>query len=345
MLVRATTRLIHVAGRAIDTNDGQGYACNLPQPVAFQILKSLVQNASLNVDLQPELMELIVKLGVNSFGNPNLSVRNAASQLHGVVVAHLVASFSKTTADLFYKLPGLETFFLGKLAEQSDVQRIFAGDLILTLSILSRLSPNYRNEYRNSRFKFYLMALLGYPAIQVRQLVARSLLAFVPLPQTKWKAMQLCEDALTLASRNISATPLHMCVRGSSATNSLHGCLLAILEFINRCREIAISVQDWEMIRNSVSAFVPIENNHPSFYIKLTILKIFKVLKGMVGSIEFFRVYRDESVRQLQCHQPGFSKWLMLKTEHVLTESSLNSVLEAHSMAIQEFLPFYSGKY
>lgn len=97
------------------------------------------------------------------------------------------------------------------------------------------------------------------------------------------------------------------------------------------------------MIRNSVATFVPIEKHHPSFYIKLTILKIFKMLKGMAGTPEFFRIYRDESVRQLYYHHPGFSEWLGITTELVLSEGSLNSVLEAHSLAIQEFLAFYSG--
>ncbi|XP_057375048.1 uncharacterized protein LOC130696001 [Daphnia carinata] len=343
LVTMATRRLIRIAERPVDMSQGLIDACNVPQPVAIHVLTSLVQDALLNVDLQPELMDLTTQLGVNLFNHPLWFIRHAAVQLHGAIVTSLVGSSSKTTAEFFHKLPGLETFFLGKLAGQTDGQHIFAGDLIPVLSILSRLSPDYRNEDRNSRFKGRLVALLGHPAIQIRQLVARSLLAFVPLPKTKWITMQLCEDALTLASRSISATPLHLCVRGSSATNSLHGCLLAIHEFINRCREIAISVQDWEMIRNSVATFVPIEKHHPSFYIKLTILKIFKMLKGMAGTPEFFRIYRDESVRQLYYRHPGFSEWLALTTELVLGEGSLNSVLEAHSMAIQEFLAFYSG--
>lgn len=343
LLTMATRRLIRVAERPVDTTEGLNDACNISQPVAIHVLKSLVQDALLNVDLQPGLMELIAKLSVNSFSHPLWFIRHAAVQLHGAVIASLVGSSSKTTANLFHKLPGLETFFLDKLARQTDGRHIFAGNLIPVLSILSRLSPDFRNEDRNSRFKFHLMTLLGHPAIHVRQLVAQSLLAFVPLPKTKWITMQLCEDALTLASRSISATPLHLCVRGDSGTNSLHGCLLAIHEFINRCREIAISVQDWEMIRNSVATFVPIEKHHPSFYIKLTILKIFKMLKGMAGTPEFFRIYRDESVRQLYYHHPGFSEWLGITTELVLSEGSLNSVLEAHSLAIQEFLAFYSG--
>ena len=128
------------------------------------------------------------------------------------------------------------------------------------------------------------MTLLGHPVVQVRQLAAQSLLAFVSLFKTKWITMQLCEDAVILVTQKSSETPFHFCVPGSSTTNSLHGCLLAVFQFLSRCRDIALSVEDWEMIREAVSALVPIENDHRSYYIKSAILKLFQMLWLIIES-------------------------------------------------------------
>lgn len=334
-----TKRLINVAQRPFDMNEMQDDVCDLPQSVAMHLLKSLVHDASLSVGMQPELMEPIVKLSVDSFAHPHWSVRNAALQLHGAVIPRLMGAVSKTTAELFHKLPGLEPFFLEKLAEQPKGRQLVSGGLIPTLSILSRLSPDYGNDSRNSRFTTHLMTLLGHPVIQVRQLAAQSLLAFVSLFKTKWITMQLCEDALTLVTQKNSEIPLHMCVVGSSITNSLHGCLFAIQEFLNRCRDVALSVEDWEMIREAVSALVPVENNHRSYYIKSAILKLFQMLPNMAGDFDFFKMYRDESVRKLYYNQPGFGDWLRLKTELIVNKISLNCMLPA----IEHFLPPNSG--
>lgn len=334
-----TKRLITVAQRPFDVNEKQDDICDLPQSVAMHLLKSLVHDASLSVGVQPELMEPIVKLSVDSFSHPHWSVRNAALQLHGAVIPRLIGATGKTTAELFHKLPGLEPFFLQKLAEQPEGRQLVSGGLIPSLSILSRLFPDYGNESRNSRFTTLLIVLLGHPVIQVRQLAAQSLLAFVSLFKTKWITMQLCEDAVTLVTRTHSETPLHMCVPGSSITNSLHGCLFSIYEFLNRCRDVALSVEDWEMIREAVSALIPVENNHPSYYIKSAILKLFQMLPNMAGDLDFFTMYRDKSVRKLYQNQPGFCDWLKLKTELIVNQISLNCMLPA----IEHFLPPYSG--
>lgn len=339
LLVMTTKRLITVAQRPFDVNEKQDDICDLPQSVAMHLLKSLVHDASLSVGVQPELMEPIVKLSVDSFSHPHWSVRNAALQLHGAVIPRLIGATGKTTAELFHKLPGLEPFFLQKLAEQPEGRQLVSGGLIPSLSILSRLFPDYGNESRNSRFTTLLIVLLGHPVIQVRQLAAQSLLAFVSLFKTKWITMQLCEDAVTLVTRTHSETPLHMCVPGSSITNSLHGCLFSIYEFLNRCRDVALSVEDWEMIREAVSALIPVENNHPSYYIKSAILKLFQMLPNMAGDLDFFTMYRDKSVRKLYQNQPGFCDWLKLKTELIVNQISLNCMLPA----IEHFLPPYSG--
>ena len=267
-----------MAQRPVEVIDGQDDVCDLPQSVAMHLLKSLVHDSSLSVGLQPELMEPIVKLSVDSFAHPHWSVRNAALQLHGSVIPRLVGLSSKTTTELFHKLPGLESFFLEKISEQPEERQLVTGGLIPTLSILSRLAPGYGKESLNSLYTSRLIALFGHPVVQVRQLTAQSLLAFVSLFKTKWTTLQLCEDAEILAGQKTPDTPLNMCVRGSSITNSLHGCLLAVLEFLRRCRDVALSVEDWEMIRKSVSILVPVEKAHPSYYIKLAVLKLFQML-------------------------------------------------------------------
>lgn len=335
----ATRRLIGVAQRPVEMNDGQDDVCDLPQSVAMHLLKSLVHDSSLCVGLQPELMEPIVRLSVDSFTHPHWSVRNAALQLHGSVIPRLIGLSSKTTAELFHKLPGLEPFFLEKLSEQAEERQLITGGLIPTLSILSRLSPGCGNESLNSRFSRRLAALLGHPVVQVRQLAAQSLLAFVPLFKTKWTTIQLCEDAEILATLKTSDTPLNMCVRGPSTTNGLHGCLLAILEFLGRCRDVALSVEDWEMIRKAVSVLAAVEKQHASYYIKLAVLKLFQKLPTMAGDLGVFAVYRDEAVRKLYYHQPGFGDWLKLKTELVLNHISLNCMLPA----IDHVLPCVNG--
>lgn len=327
LLAIATRRLINVAQRPFELNDGQNDVCDLPQSVAMHLLKSLVHDSSLCVGLQPELMEPIVRLSVDSFAHPHWSVRNAALQLHGAVIPRLIGLSTKTTAELFHKLPGLVAFFLDKLGEQPEERQLITGGLIPTLSILSRLSPGSGNESLNSRFAPRLVALLGHPVVQVRQLAAQSLLAFVALYKTKWTTIQLCEDAEILAGQKSLETPLNICIRGPSITNSLHGCLLAVLEFLGRCRDVALCVEDWEMIRKAVSVLAPVEKNHPSYYIKLVILKLFQKLPTMAGDCEFFTVYRDESVRKLYYHQPGFGDWLRLKTELVVNHISLNCMI------------------
>ncbi len=344
MLVLATKWLINVAQRPVDLNEDQDDANDLPQSVAIHILKSLVHDASLSVVLQPDMMDLIFKLSVNSFSHSHWSVRNAALQLHGAVIPRLVGTSSKTTGELFHKLPGLETFLIDQLGEETDQHQIVSRGILPTLGLLSRLSPSHRNEYRNFRFTFSLMAVLGHSVHQVRQSAAQSLLAFVPLFKTKCITLQLCSDAVILANENASEKTLHLCVRGSSSTNSLHGCLLAVFQFISRCRDIALNMEDWELIRKAVSEFIPIENDHPSFYIRLSILKIFQMLPGiMIEDSEFLRMYRDESVRTLHAHQPGFNEWLKLKTELLFNEVSINSLWGIHAMAIQDYLAFYSG--
>ena len=339
LLVVATRRLINVAQRPVYMNEGKDDVCDLPQSVAMHLLKSLVHDASLSVGLQPELMEPIVKLSVDSFAHPHWSVRNAALQLHGAVIPRLIGASSKTTAELFHKLPGLESFFFDKFAEQPEDRQLVSGGLIPSLSILSRLSPAYGNESRNSLFTSRLMTLLGHPVVQVRQLAAQSLLAFVSLFKTKWITMQLCEDAVILVTQKSSETPFHFCVPGSSITNSLHGCLLAVFQFLSRCRDIALSVEDWEMIREAVSALVPIENDHRSYYIKSAILKLFQMLPNMAGDLDFFKAYREELVRKLYYNQPGFSDWLRLKTELIVNKISLNCMLPA----IDHLLPPHNG--
>ncbi len=328
-----------MAQRPVEMNIGQDDVCDLPQSVAMHLLKSLVHDASLSVGLQPDLMEPIVRLSVDSFAHPHWSVRNAALQLHGSVIPRLVGVSNKTTTELFHKLPGLESFFIEKLSEQPEERQLVTGGLIPSLSILSRLSPGPGKESLNSLFSSQLIALLGHPVVQVRQLASQSLLAFVPLFKTKWTTMQLCEDATILACQKTSDTPLNMCVRGSSITNSLHGCLLAIFEFLSRCRDVALSVEDWEMIRKSVSTLIPVEKEHPSYYIKLAVLKLFQILPSMAGDMESFWLYREEAVRKLYHHQPGFGDWLRLKTELVVNHISLNCMLPA----IEKLLPYPNG--
>lgn len=341
MLAIATRRLISVAQRPVELSDHEDDLCDLPQSVAMHLLKSLVHDASLSVGLQPELMEPIVKLSVDSFTHPHWSVRNAALQLHGAVIPRLIGVSSKTTSELFHKLPGLENFFMEKLTQPPEGRQLITGGLIPTLSILSRLSPGHGVDALNSRFVPPLVTLLGHPVVQVRQLAAQSLLAFVSLFKTKWMTIQLCEDAEIMAVKKSSMSALNVCVCGSSPTNSLHGCLLALFEFLGRCRDVALSVEDWEMIRKSVSALAPIEKHHSSYYIKLAVLKIFQKLPSMAGDWQFFTAYRDEAVRKLYYHQPGFGDWLRLKTELVVNHISLNCMLPA----IETLLPFPNGSF
>lgn len=328
-----------MAQRSVEVDNGQGDICDLPQSVAMHLLKSLVHDASLNIALQPDLMEPIVRLSVDSFAHPHWSVRNAALQLHGAVIPRLMGLSSKTTVEIFHRLPGLESFFLEKLDEQPKDRMLVSGGLIPTLSILSRLTPGYRNDSVNARFTSSLFVLLGHPVIQVRQLAAQSLLAFVPLFKTKVTTMRLCDDAEILASLNSEDTPLNMCVRGSSKTNSLHGCLLALHEFLNRCREVALSVEDWEMIRKAVATLALIEKNHSSYYIKLAVLKLFQQLPGLSSHLEW-AVLQEESVRKLYSLQPGFGDWMRLKTELIVKHISLNTAL----IVMCNILPPKNGK-
>lgn len=168
---------------------------------------------------------------------------------------------------------------------------------------------------------------------QVRVLAAQSLLAFVPLFQTKRILLQLCDDAETLSASDAQQKrPLNVCRNeGSSGmTNMLHGCLLTIYELLNRCKDIALSVEDWEMIRNTIGGLSSLEEQHPSFYIRLAILKLFETV-GMAGSwqmlIEVMK--RSESEHRLNQLTPGYVDWMQLKTELVLQHFSFSCIFPA----------------
>ena len=309
----ATSRLIAVGQRPVVVNEDEAEIRDMPQALAMHILKSLVNDASLSGGMQPELMVPIIRLSIDSFSHPDWSIRNAALQLHGAIIPRLIGQTCKTTTEVFHKLPGLESFLLEKLAEETEKSQLISGGLIPSLSLISRLSPSSCNESFNASFIACLKKLLGHSVVQVRQLTAKSLLAFIPMYKTKSTTVLLCEDAEVLAKNN-GQTPLRLCIRGPARTNSLHGCLLAIDEFLNRCQEVALSVEDWEIIRKAVAGLGRMEKEHPSYYIKLAVLKLFEKLPGITGEFDFFTCFREDSVRRSQQHHPGFRDWLRLKT-------------------------------
>lgn len=294
----------------------------------MHLLKGLVNDASLSTALlHPDLMEPIVRLSVGLFDHPHWAVRNAALQLHGSVIPRLIgAQANKTTAELFHKLPGLEDFLFSKLESVEANGRLISGGLIPTLSILSRLGPSIEDEKRNNRFYPRLVELLGHPVVHVRSLAARSLLAFVPLYKTKWKTVQMCEEATQIEALGM---------------NRLHGHLLALHEFLARCRAVALSVEDWQIVRSAVStSLIALEQNCPCYFVKLAVLKIFKQL-GMAGNIDFFKEHLQGgiSARRALYQNPGFADWLRLKTELVSNHISLNHMLTA----IDYLLPDSNG--
>ena len=329
----AVKRLIDVAQRPLETGEREpDGTCDLPQALAMHLLKGLVHDSSLtNALLLPDLMEPIVRLSVELFDHPHWAVRNAALQLHGSVIPRLTGTQAhRTTAELFHKLPGLENFLLGKLNVRLDNAQdgMISAGLIPTLSLLCRLAPSNEDETRNSRFYSRLTELLGHPVVQVRSLAARSCLAFVPLYKTKWKTVQLCEEVPQLAS--------------SVHTNRLHGHLLALHDFLTRCRAVALSVEDWQMMREAVSNFlVTLEENYPCYYVKLAVLKLFQQL-GMFGNVGFFKELckGGEAARKSLYQHPGFADWLRLKTELVCNHIPLNHMLPA----IDHLLPHENGK-
>lgn len=302
-------RLIRVAQRpVVDPSEAESQAdaiCDLPQALAMHLLKGLVHDGSLGSALLDQgLLESITRLSIDLFDHPNWSVRNAALQLHGSVIPRLTGSHSnKTTAELFHKLPDFEDFLMAKLNGSSKKQprnELVSSGLIPTLSLLCRLAPSNGQPRRNDRFSSRLTELLDHPVVQVRSLAARSLLAFVPLYKTKWMTVRLCEEASQLSA-------------AASGTNRLHGHLLTLHEFLTRCRAVALSVEDWQMIREAVSALSVIEQSQPCYYIKLAVLQLFKQL-GMHGNVDFFKeqIRGGESVRELLHQHPGFSDWVSL---------------------------------
>ena len=326
LLELAVGRLIGVAQRPVEVAMP---GSDLPQAIAIHLLKGLVHDASLMAGLRTDLMDPIVRLAVDLFSHPHWSVRNAALQLHGAVIPRLLGH-AKSTAELFHKLPGLEAFLYDKLYTNDT--------LIPVLSLFCRLAPSGRDEGVNKRFSARLLELLGHSIVQVRSLAAQSLLAFVTLFKTKWTTIQLCEDAEILASTDV--TMLSMCnlLEKNSRTNNLHGCLLAVYEFLQRCRNVALSVEDWETLRKSVLTLKQIETSHRCYYIRLAVLKLYQLV-GVAGDCELFRSYEDDSVRLLHQHSPGFADWLRLRTELCLNHMSLNCILPA----IKHFLHFYRG--
>ena len=158
----------------------------------------------------------------------------------------------------------------------------------------------------------------------------------MPLFQTKRILLQLCDDAETLSAVDVSDAkqkrPLNVCRNegNSGITNALHGCLLAIYELLNRCKDIALSVEDWEMIRNTVGGLSSMEEKHPSFYIKLAVLKLFETL-GMAGNWQLlFKITNsNEQEQRLNQLTPGYANWIRLKTQLVLQHFSLSCIFPA----------------
>ena len=130
-------------------------------------------------------------------------------------------------------------------------------------------------------------------------------------------------------SSSSSSKSLNVCQLGSSGlTNTLHGCLLTIQECLNRCRDIALSVEDWQMIRKVVNdGLGSLERDSPSFYIKLAVLKLFQTL-GLAGDWRLLK----EGIRHSECRlssqlAPGYGNWIRLKTELVLQHCGFACIL------------------
>ncbi len=305
----AVQRLISIAQRPVTESVEAGTepdgSCDLPQALAMHLLKGLVHDASLSTALlHPELMEPIFRLSIELFDHPHWAIRNAALQLHGSAIPRLAGPhFNKTTAELFHKFPGLEEFFLNKLIQRNNSEELVGSGLIPSLSLLCRLAPSNDPASRNETFSTLLTQLLAHPVSQVRTMAARSLLAFIPLYKTKWKTILLCDETISLTSDTSNMVQ----------NNRLHGQLLVLQEFLGRCRAVALSVEDWQTIREAVSALSGIEQTQPCYYVKLAVLQLFKQL-GMAGNVDFFKQQLEggEVVRRQLHQQPGFSDWVIL---------------------------------
>ena len=89
-------------------------------------------------------------------------------------------------------------------------------------------------------------------------------------------------------------------------------------------------MEDWELIRESVVALSRIEGEHSCYYIKLSVLKLFEAI-GLPSQCDGQIAQYIEDVKKRNAYEtkPGFSAWIRLKTDLVLSHFPLSKLLPA----------------
>jgi hypothetical protein len=230
LLPTAIHHLLKVANTGVPAS---AETSDVPQSHALHILRSLVEDSSLAVDVACHLADLL-RCCTENFSSPSWSVRNAALQLFGALVPRILGQKkvrteealhnTLTLAEFASRFSDLLPFIVSKLNETHS-NLLVNPALVPLLSMLARVTcsatadPTLEDVIRDFKAAFY--SLLSSPVINVRQLAGRAFASFTPTLELKQEIANLCR---ILQSVRLS-------------TNMEHGVLGCVKELTKRFGE------------------------------------------------------------------------------------------------------------
>ncbi|XP_057314916.1 thyroid adenoma-associated protein homolog isoform X2 [Hydractinia symbiolongicarpus] len=192
---------------------------DLPQFNAINILRAIFRDTSLgNTVLQ--FVEEGIMLTIDGFSSQSWSIRNASTTLLGTLVPRMLGQRlsqeessqqnASTTDVFFYRYPRLEHYFLNCLKKQLVYMKesgcvATLPHVVPVLTFLSKLRCGESKTSMSEMYTYVLRAMKDSAVFVVRDLVASSLLAFVP----KKCYESLCKDIVNEMVNGISRNGIH----------------------------------------------------------------------------------------------------------------------------------------
>ncbi|RDD36007.1 Thyroid adenoma-associated protein, partial [Trichoplax sp. H2] len=191
---------------------------DLPQTHALYVMKVLYRDSSLGGDVLCYAADG-VKCAIQGLRNPIWTIRNASMHLYGALVSRLFgqkrvrdehSNYNNTqAAEFFSRYPSLKPFLLDELKlafEDGEVRRTawIHGGVYPALIILSKLQQDEEIDSTNPLQDFIplLMKLLSAALLQLRDLAARSVAAFISKSKCLDTAIKLLRDINEMPSQN-----------------------------------------------------------------------------------------------------------------------------------------------
>ncbi|XP_067681853.1 tRNA (32-2'-O)-methyltransferase regulator THADA-like [Haliotis asinina] len=198
---------------------------------ALNILKALFGDAALVLSLMPRYTEVLLLI-FDGFESPSWAIRNAATQLFGIMVSRMFGPRGKagtsqkmmTFQELSVHYPDLPSAMLSRL--QTTCTNIGSIDslqpsLFLVLTLLASLGPaeSHSTDQIERAFREKISLSLDSPVYTLRELSARAAVTFIPLDSGQQEGLKLVNGLPP------SCDKIHR-------HNVLHGTLLCVEKLI-----------------------------------------------------------------------------------------------------------------